>query len=183
LKTALFRWAAASFFIAASLLVFPRRALACTCNYSGTPQDEIERATMIFAGRVIALGDYSYYGAPSSATFQVVEVWEGPVEETIKVVPEGDCAYYFEVGRQYIVYATEDQTGYTVSSCSRTNILEYSVEDLQALGTGTIPDAAPSNLRPAIISVCAIGFVLWLAIFAWTFSRDFAKRKSQRSSL
>jgi hypothetical protein len=182
LKNALFRRTAACALIAASLFVLPRRALACTCNYYGTAQEAIEQSSMIFSGRVIALGEYSVYGAPSSATFQVVEVWKGPVEETIHVVPEGDCAYYFEVGQQYLVYANEDQTGYTVSSCSRTNILQYVVEDLQALGAGTIPDAAPSNLRPAIISFCVVGFVLWLAIFAWATSRDFIKRRSQRST-
>jgi hypothetical protein len=179
----LVRWTAACIWIAASLFVFPHKALACTCNYYATAQQEIGSASTIFAGRVIALGEYSFYGAPSSATFQVVEVWKGPVKETIKVVPEGDCAYYFEAGRQYLVYANEDQTGYTVSNCSRTNILEYAVEDLQALGAGTIPDAAPSNLRPAIISFCAVGFVLWLAVFAWAISRDFIKRRTQRSSL
>jgi hypothetical protein len=177
------RWTAVFVLLTASLLVFPRKAYACTCNYYGTPQDEIERATLIFAGRVIEIGDYSYYGVPSSAKFQVVEVWKGPVLETIEVFPEGDCAYYFEPGRQYLVYATENQEGYTVSSCSRTNMLEYAIEDLQALGVGTIPDAAPSNLRPAIIGFCAVGFILWLALFAWGLSRDSVKRRNQRSTL
>ncbi len=125
---------------------------ACSCVQPGTPSEELEKFSAVFAGTVVSI-EHSYdpnggvVSAEDRSTigFQVGTVWKGTVHEdmTITTPPTGgSCGFTFEEGEEYIVYAYDspyDEGGYTAGICSRTARLALALEDIAALGAGRAP--------------------------------------------
>ncbi len=133
------------------------RAYACSCAPPPTPSVALSQATTVFAGRVTAIdppgGLFSSSASPVKATVAVSQVWKGPVSNSLVVETasaNATCGYTFEVGRDYLIYATGAPDRLQVSLCSRTQLLAGAVEDLQMLGAGQsppeTPDEAPASL-------------------------------------
>ena len=93
-------------------------------------------------------------------TLEVSAVWKGPIaRETVVFTGSGggDCGYFFEPGKEYLVYATMPNGGspqivpansLTTGICSRTAPLDQAGADLAALGPGAPPTDAPLPTLP-----------------------------------
>lgn len=153
MRTGLLRLAVVVLLLAALLLASTGRSLACLCS-PATPEEIFRRATVVFAGTVVSDGE----SAGQPAEFRVSRVWKGADYATRFVdvggvaTPDGrvtvtSCDPQFNVGEQYLVYATSGgpdkpvRTGY----CNIAH-LEYAQEHLDALGEGRAPE--PGTIAP-----------------------------------
>lgn len=134
-----------SLIVLSSLLaVNPKHTFACSCIAPGTPTQELESSTAVFAGIAVNLdipnkGQIQSTGDPVIVTFQVSRVWKGPEHNPLTVDTvrsEISCGYEFQTGQKYLVYALGTETNLHVSFCSRTQLLSAASEDLKALGEG-----------------------------------------------
>ncbi|MBW9234790.1 hypothetical protein JQK62_21625, partial [Leptospira santarosai] len=79
--------------------------------------------------------------------FEVAETWKGVSESQVFIITGsggGDCGYEFQVGQDYLVYATEstmygNQAELVTIICDRTTELGSAQEDLAVLGKGKEP--------------------------------------------
>lgn len=129
-------------------------AHACRCvsrtEFDGEPEKyvrfERERAFAVFAGKVTRIDEVkNARGAPSGVvkvTFAVLRAWKGASANRIVVSTTNVCCicgYPFEVGGEYLVYASGESVGdLRTSICTRTKKLNDAAEDLRFLGDGEI---------------------------------------------
>jgi hypothetical protein len=149
---------AASTVVALLLLLFtrPHAALACICHRE-TREEQVAAATQIFRGRVVALEQNERWDfATLSVTFDVSTVWKGPRAATLMVYSSGRdesfCGYPFEVGEDYIVYATViwERDGAWLPYTSHCHLTQsYNVEEAARLGVGTFVGPTPAP-RPTL---------------------------------
>jgi hypothetical protein len=119
----------------------------------GLPKDELALATAVFAGTVADVqlpgGVVQSSADPTQIILEVSQVWKGP-EFTNLVVStaqsSASCGFEFEFGRDYLVYASGDETNLQVSLCSRTRLLDDAEEDLTELGEAITPATANPDL-------------------------------------
>lgn len=114
---------------------------ACSCILQ-TPQEAFEQASAVFIGKVINI-DFSdemfnISGDLKNVTFEVLEIWKGPNNETIVITTgmnEGisSCTYPFENNEIYLVYAYEEENKLVTNICSRTKLLSDAKEDIEYL--------------------------------------------------
>ncbi len=176
------------------LVLTPTAVYACSCASPGVPRAEMGRSTAVFAGKVtdIKRRDWLVISSvdPVQVTFQVSEVWKGPVQATLTAhTARSDisCGYPFTVGGEYLVYANGSETDLEVFLCSRTTPLTTAVSDLIALGTGVIPGSdtvnrmAPTYWLPTLF----FGLLGLLLIVAGLFQPQLNRRLGigQRSRL
>ena len=139
--------------------------LACQCGHPGQAE-EYARSAAVFRGTVIGISQIPHLllGArfhladlfcttnPAEAVpigyllhgirveLEVEGIWKGEHKKRATVrtgAGGGDCGYPFELGKQYLVYASsyQDQPGrFYSSTCSRTGTIESSRSDLESLG-------------------------------------------------
>lgn len=165
--------------VAVAVLGVPPAA-ACSCVEMPPPQEALAASGTVFAGRVTALGGRGLSGgsAHRPVAFEVAEVWAGAVHER-EVVFTGEnsamCGYEFQVGGDYLVYASEDQGRLETGLCTRTTLLADADEDLAALGTAHPPLPGGVDVgtvggrgRPGLwagLAVALIGAVLVAGLF------------------
>ena len=132
----------------------PGQVHACKCAQPGTPSEELEKFSAVFAGRVVSI-QHSYDPKAASVSpddrttvgFEVSTVWKGTVHEDMRITTPptgGSCGFSFVEGEEYIVYAYDSayaDGGYTVGICSRTALLGQAQADIDALGEGNAPQA------------------------------------------
>ncbi|HSH80789.1 MAG TPA: hypothetical protein VLA19_19850, partial [Herpetosiphonaceae bacterium] len=140
----LIRWSTVLVVAAAFLLANPTCVFACSCLPPGTPQEELGRSDAVFAGKVVGLTGRVDGGAVETVdvTFEVSQVWKGAASRTVQLQTPGSsasCGFNFEQGREYVVYASQQEGSLTSGLCSRTTLLASAADDLAALGTGTAP--------------------------------------------
>ena len=134
---------------------------ACKCAQPGSPSEELEKFSAVFAGRVVSI-QHSYDPdgvsvSPEDRTtvgIEVSAVWKGIVHEDMYITTPptgGSCGFGFIKGEDYIVYAYDSpyaDGGYTAGICSRTALLVQAQEDLGALGDGNAPQAGQGGPLP-----------------------------------
>ena len=139
----------------------PERVYACKCAQPGTPSEELEKFSAVFAGRVVSVR-HSYDPDAASVSpedrttvgFEVSAVWKGTVYEDMYITTPptgGSCGFTFVEGEEYIVYGHDSNYadgGYTVGICSRTALLGQAQADLDALGEGHAPQAGTGGPSP-----------------------------------
>jgi len=123
----------------------------------------------VFLGRVLGIdkGDYG-----SIVNFQVEQVWKGTLDQNELIHTAGSdaaCGYYFEQGKEYVVYGY-GQDSINVSSCSLTSPFVDSYATLSALGPGYLPNESKPADRSyadviAVIAVAGIGIFAARQIF------------------
>ena len=152
----------------------PERVYACKCAQPGTPSEELEKFSAVFAGRVVSVR-HSYDPDAASVSpedrstvdFEVSAVWKGTVHEDLYITTPptgGSCGFTFIEGEEYIVYAYDSahaDGGYTVGICSRTALLDQAQADIDALGEKHAPQAGTGGPAPEQPPDTAIGW-------AWT---------------
>ncbi len=155
------------------LLLTASVALACSCIQPSPPQESLEQATAVFAGRVTNIEKPFISTSsldPITATFDVSQVWKGDITQTVAIRTAQDsasCGYPFELGQEYIVYAWADPDHpgeLNTGLCSRTNLLFQAQEDVQALGQSLQPavDEPENNsiLRISLMGVIVLAVAL-----------------------
>ena len=139
----------------------PATVHACKCVQPGTPSEELEKFSAVFAGEVTSI-QHSYdakagFASPGDHTtvgFEVSAVWKGTVHEEMYITTPptgGACGFTFDEGEEYIVYAYDSaypEGGYATGICSRTALLSNAQEDVDALGQGQAPQAGTGGPAP-----------------------------------
>jgi hypothetical protein len=136
--------------------LLPDCASACMCAIEGSRKERAEKAIAnsdsVFSGEVLGIEKeppdtemvegtmltvMGGFGREATITLQVSEVWKGQPQQTVRfTTPFADgasCAIGFEEGREYLVYANEDQD-LKVGGCSETKPLSRAGTDLVLLG-------------------------------------------------
>lgn len=142
--------------------LLPDCASACTCGVEGSPKERargaIADSDAVFSGEVVKLEKeppetemvegtmltvVGGGGRKSTVTLRVSGVWKGPELQTVRFTTPVDdgisCAFPFEEGREYLVYANGEQD-LEVGGCSETKPLSGAGADLALLGEGEAPD-------------------------------------------
>jgi hypothetical protein len=114
------------------LVTTNKPAYACRCEYIESPQVALNDATAVFAGRVISVD------ASRSVTFSVSQIWKGEVSQQLVLnsFSGNSCSFKFQVGQDYLVYATGQSNSLGTGLCNRTRQLSAAGEDLATLGIG-----------------------------------------------
>ena len=128
----------------------PRDAYACSCAMPPEPRDALERASTVFSGMVVDVKEEIASGGLTrrAVTFDVMSSWKGANQAQMVVrtgMNDADCGFNFEVGKPYIVYTYDDDTGNpNTGLCDRTKLLTVAGEDIAKLGPGKQPVANPA---------------------------------------
>jgi hypothetical protein len=149
------------------LLFSAQSALACMCG--GTPgvAEARRNAGVVFLGEAVASEyqkgakhpDGKDAGEELTVRFRVERWWKGnPAAETVLFTEQYRapdlstsiviCAYQFEVGKRYIVYASLLDGKLRANYCSRTSEVKQAAEDLRLLGRGKRPGRAGGRIPP-----------------------------------
>ncbi len=150
-----------SAFIATSLSVLiPLSSVhGCSCIPPAPPADALQEATAVFSGIVTHINRPSAFDStldPVTVTIASSEIWKGPPSRLITVSTareEPSCGFGFQVGKEYLVYASGDPDALSVSLCSRTALRTQAAEDLAVLGAGFAPSPPPSVASPSSSSL------------------------------
>lgn len=121
------------------ILVGCAPAFACVCDL---PLQRVSLKTavskakasagVVFSGTVIEIDE-------ATVKFSVEGLWKGaPAQEIIMPNSAGgsivsDCAYRFELGEKYLVYASGSGAGLSTNKCSRTTVLSSARADVEVL--------------------------------------------------
>jgi hypothetical protein len=131
-------------------------ASACDCAALKAPMAAVRtEAPIIFEGQVVEILDRSLHitrTTPSDSTgetrplgrevvFQVSRTWAGVTARRVSLFMDtSDCAFAFEAGHRYVVFARRDAKGRpTTSICMRTSEADRAQEILKALGQSKPP--------------------------------------------
>ncbi|SFX05347.1 hypothetical protein SAMN04487866_101343 [Thermoactinomyces sp. DSM 45891] len=106
---------------------------ACSCVPSGDPIKEADKSSAVFVGKVVKLErDTNQH----IAILHVSKRWKGDLDPELIVytaLSEASCGFEFEMGKEYLVYATKENGHLTTTICSRTKLLSEAQADLDAL--------------------------------------------------
>jgi hypothetical protein len=147
------------FFAVVLVLLAATSCIACMCGDTRPSVAEArDNALMVFSGRVVddeyrdgaSFPDGKPAGAELVARFKIDRWWKGDHLPEIFLFTEqfvaadhsisvSDCAYRFEVGKRYLVYAGFFLGRLRAIYCSRTAEIAKATEDLKILGNGTPP--------------------------------------------
>jgi len=127
---------------------------ACSCAPPPAANVALNEADAVFAGRVIELRLVPQFGRDPASSFLVEDLevtiavhslWKGEVGETQRLFTTFTCCvcgFHFEIGEEYLVYATDVDGMLRTSMCTRTTLLSAASEDLVILG-----DLRPASLH------------------------------------
>lgn len=100
-------------------------SFACSCAPpSQTTNDDFQKATAVFVGRVLDV-QRKENAENITVKFTVQKYWKGKISNTVKVMTASNsaaCGVNFEVGKDYLVYATENNGKLSTNLCSRTTL-------------------------------------------------------------
>ncbi|HEV2663887.1 MAG TPA: hypothetical protein VG324_03205, partial [Blastocatellia bacterium] len=138
-----------------SVAAFEETGLACSCAGSEGPSAAYRSAKAVFLGSAVErtpqtrkIGVYPVSGKNAgkreeievegySVTFEIEETFKGLKGKSVKIATDaggGSCGYYFEVGKEYLVYAygaSEDSLRTNI--CTRTRSASKAQDDLGLL--------------------------------------------------
>lgn len=131
------------FILISSIVIHSNIAHACLCAELAQPDEALDQATAIFAGKVVDIV-YADVSEPKGAsifklgkrqtTFHVSKVWKGQDMNMIVITSNtSQCGYAFQKNKEYIVYAYGEENNLESSICSRTKLLKNAQKDLQVL--------------------------------------------------
>ena len=117
-------------------------AFPCSCLEPPPPEEAYEEADVVLSGKVINidLDDSGYY---FEVSIQTIDVWKGDVLDEIIILTETSsdaCGFNFQINNEYLIYAYSYNSGIYTNICTRTNLLEFTDEDLDYLNQLSICD-------------------------------------------
>ena len=165
-------------------------AYACSCAGTSTVEGQFAESDAVFSGEMVRGGiedpdpedgtmeggiefrvDGSWKGVPggSAVVYGQDTMYYGEFEEG-KMYTSNSCAYPFEKGERYLVYASRYEDGFRVEGCGRTASLAEAEKDLDALGPPadrlTETGGPPLLFASALIAAAALA-VSCGALFRW----------------
>ena len=173
-----------------------RPAYACSCAGGSDASGAYKDADAVFAGEMVRGGledpnpaDGTMMGG---VEFRVIDAWKGVSEESAvlygqemiyygeieagEMVTSNSCAYIFQKGWRYLVFADRYEGGFQTFLCDGTKKLEDAGKDLEALGppadvlpeTGGVPfDGAERATGPKLAALAvALASLAAGAVFA-----------------
>lgn len=160
-----------------SLAVDAPRAYACSCIQPEPPAVAAEKSAAVFAGRVTDIEPPAVMTSTldeNKITFDVSTAWKGVDANPVYIYSSGSsasCGYEFEAGKEYLVYAYDNEGRLSTGLCTRTALLADAAEDLVALGVGEViePGTPPAggddmySVVGGIILVIAVGSVYYFS--------------------
>ena len=162
-----------------SMSIVPTTSYACSCVEPPSVEDELERSQAVFSGKVLEVKEQKDFRGymKKRVLIEVAETWKGVSESQVFITTGsggGDCGYEFQVGQEYLVYATEStmygsQAELVTIICDRTTELGAAQEDLAVLGEGKEPTVQvdltveKSNLMMWVIANIILVIVIFLA--------------------
>lgn len=147
--------------LAGLLAVSSARAFACSCAHLDYASPKYLAAVdAIFVGRVIARRDNpkpieNWMPSDTLITFAVTKDFKGASTSLIEVASNlstASCGFNFEIGRDYLVWATKQQGVLVTGLCSGTQNLESATELVRQLGEPRPPPTRSNFLLPISIS-------------------------------
>ncbi|MCM3629759.1 hypothetical protein M3194_20675 [Paenibacillus glycanilyticus] len=168
------------------IFIYPTRAMACSCAALPNIQEQLQRKTAVFSGKVESIKEPSRNRMFSSAdavkvVLSVNEIWKGELgtEATVyTAVSSESCGYEgFRVGETYIVYASGEINHLETGRCEGTKQLASAEKDMKELGDGVSPTRLKSHSPPELKSsekstfgtVTPLIIVIVVAIFILAF--------------
>ena len=126
-----------------ALLFLDSAIFGCTCLPSENAKEELERAAVVFTGKIIEVKRHPQARdlfAGVEAVIEADKAWKGVEKRTVSVFTSSEssaCGYSFQKGEVYLVYASQNTEGRFITSiCSRTRRMKEAGSDLKALGEG-----------------------------------------------
>lgn len=124
--------------VSLSLLEVPS-AIACTCEEKLSLDDAYAKADLIFVGQVKAKAHHPLREDKVEFRFSVARKIKGFEEvngSTVFVYTPRDheyCGYRFQEGQDYLVYAEGTPANFRTTACTRTDVLDKALLDVQKL--------------------------------------------------
>ena len=106
------------------LLFGAKSAFACSCApRDNATNEDFQKAAAVFTGKVL-----SVQRKKDSVTVKlaVQKYWKGKISNEIKITTASNsaaCGVNFEVGKEYLVYASETNGKLSTNICSRTTLI------------------------------------------------------------
>ena len=165
-------------------------AYACSCAGSSEVAAAYRDADAVFAGEMVRGGiedpdpedgtmeggiefrvDGSWKGVlgGSAVVYGQDTMYYGELEEG-EMYTSSSCAYPFEKGERYLVYASRYEDGFRVEGCGRTASLAEAEKDLDALGppADRLTETGGPPLQPAGALVAAVALSVSCGVlFRW----------------
>lgn len=156
------------FALIVSIFSFPSVSFGCSCMKPPPAEDAYEESDAVFTGIVSSIDVHS---TTQTVSFDVTKSFKG-ANENIKIetaTNSAACGVFFELGKEYLVYAYGDGE-YETNLCTRTTDVAAASDDLLVLNELS-PNAEQyeqsSNRQGSIIPIIVI--ILILAFFAYGF--------------
>ncbi len=165
-------------------------AHACSCVGSSNVAAAYRGADAVFAGEMVRGGiedpDPEDGIMIGGIQFRVIDAWKGVPGESMvlygqdvayygeleegEMVVSSSCAYVFERGERYLVYASRYEDGLQTGACDRTAPLAEAEKDLDALGPPanrlTETGGLPLPLSSALVAAAAFSISCGV-LFRW----------------
>ena len=147
----------------------------------------MEKAEAVFAGLVTNIDKPAVMTNTldqNKITFNASRAWKGIDRNPVYVYSSGSsasCGYEFEEGKEYLVYAHDEEGKLGTGLCTRTALLADATEDLAALGAGE--EVASSSIgrgdeeNPDFL----IGGAILLAVLIGVYYYSLGRNKKNRS--
>jgi hypothetical protein len=165
--------------IAITSFGMPKRAYACLCSQGYPVAASKSNADAIFMGTAVRVAEGAATVGPTREkfkefTFEVTTIWKGAAQPEINVrVYSSDCAYHFESGKTYLVYAQQlpsPDAALVTTNCARNRELASAGEDLAVLGQGkSIARITPANdlTIPLVAFFAFVVLAVFVTVILW----------------
>ena len=145
------------------LYIAPALAGATTQDTGVIFEGRVEKAVVKWPGLDAPVGAIVHANCDEDpptilVTFSVSRMYLGMPQRSVQVetgLGGGDCGFPFEIGKQYLVFADERESGRLVTGiCTGTALLEDSRDMLADLRGDPVPESAPSQPQGATGQLC-----------------------------
>jgi hypothetical protein len=160
------------FMLSIPLILSPSVTYACSCAPPPSVEEELERKTAVFSGKVIDISGpnkriFKSSADPVTVLLEVDTIWKGINESQVIVhtaESSASCGFKFELGKEYLVYAYGDKGDLQTGLCERTTLLTSAAEDLSILGKGKTP-SEQVNLQQQDQMISSTIWILAVTLF------------------
>lgn len=137
------------------LISSPSTAYACSCAPPPSVEEELERKTAVFSGKVIEISGPNNKILRSSADpvavlLEVDTIWKGINASQVMISTaesSASCGFNFDLNTEYLVYAYGEEDDLQTGLCERTTLLSSASDDLSILGEGKTPSEQVNLLQ------------------------------------
>ncbi|WP_053367939.1 hypothetical protein [Bacillus sp. FJAT-27245] len=158
---------------------------ACKCDGLPPVEEELEKSTTVFTGKVIGVNEEKGTGIDSptiKVLFEVSDTWKGISESQIILqFNQSSCNIDFKKGKEYLIYAKENpdfkkKTAMTTGVCDRSAEVTKAGGDLTFLGRGEAPVKQvslrkeldpPVPVRTILMWMPVVGVAGLVGFFVW----------------